>query len=449
MVTERNGRWPRQGGAIVLLAVVLLVAGCTAAAPSSSQPRPVATLAPAASSPRTPTSQPSPPAAPATQAPAPSPSVATTGETQTQETLRSLADITLTLEPVLTGLNQPVFVTGGNQPGRLYVLERVGRIFVYQIESGQIDLFLDIRDRVGSGSSEQGLLGVAFAPDFPTDDRIYVNYTDRNGDTVVARIQATPERADPSSESQVLKLEQPARNHNGGMLLFGPDRMLWIGTGDGGRANDAFGNGQNPATLLGKMLRLDVLSVIGEGYVVPADNPWLDATWQGQEVRDEIWAVGLRNPWRYSFDRATGDLWLGDVGQNAYEEVDFLPAALTRQGGFNFGWPIMEGLHCFQRNDCDDSGLILPVVEYDHSGGNCSVTGGYVYRGMAHPYLTGIYFYGDFCSGRIWAYDVQASEGSPRLMLDTDMQISSFGEDAEGELYVVDFRGAVFRITGH
>lgn len=441
---ERNGFFLRLGEALVLFALVLLVAGCTAAAPSSSQPRPAATRATASS----PATSPATPRISATQAPAQASSPVTTDEVQAQETPRSLADIALTLEPVLTGLNQPVFVTGGNQPGRLYVLERVGRVFVYQIESGQLDLFLDMRDRVGSGSSEQGLLGLAFAPDFPVDDRIYVNYTDRNGDTVVARIEATPERADPSSESRVLKLEQPARNHNGGMLLFGPDRMLWIGTGDGGRANDAFGNGQNPATLLGKMLRLDVLSVTGEGYVVPADNPWIDATWQGQDVRDEVWAVGLRNPWRYSFDRATGDLWLGDVGQNAYEEIDFLPAGMTRQGGVNFGWPIMEGLHCFQTRSCDDSGLVLPVVEYDHNGGNCSVTGGYVYRGAAFPLLTGVYFYGDFCSGRIWGYDAQDPDANPRLLLDTDMQISSFGEDAEGELYVVDFRGAVFRIMG-
>ncbi|RME64529.1 MAG: glucose dehydrogenase [Caldilineae bacterium] len=432
-----------------MVLAALLFAGCVGSAPASSQPRPVVTQPPTPPGPTvaavTPTT--SAPAASAPTPAAPPTEAPDTGTPPIPPGSRDLTQIALRLEPVITGLNQPVYVTGGNQPGRLYMVERVGRIFLYQMETGQIHLFLDIRDRVGSSSSEQGLLGLAFAPDFPADDRIYVNYTDQSGDTVVARFRAQPDQADPNSETLVLTLDQPARNHNGGMLLFGPDRMLWIGTGDGGRANDAFGNGQNPATLLGKMLRLDVLSVgAGEGYAIPGDNPWIAADWQGQDVRDEVWAVGLRNPWRYSFDRTTGDLWIGDVGQNQYEEIHFTPAAQVQTGGLNFGWPIMEGLHCFQASTCDATGLELPVVEYDHAGGNCSVTGGYVYRGAAYPVLAGLYLFGDFCSGRIWAYDPQNPDADAQLLLDTDMQISSFGEDAAGELYVVDLRGSIQRI---
>lgn len=243
----------------------------------------------------------------------------------------------------------------------------------------------------------------------------------------------------------MLKLQQPAANHNGGMLLFGPDGYLWIGTGDGGAANDRFGNGQNPVTLLGKMLRLDVTTDRSVPYRVPADNPWVDADSNGRDVRNEVWALGLRNPWRYSFDRATGDLWIADVGQNLYEEVNYVPAGSA--GGLNFGWPIMEGTHCFPETaDCQRVGLEIPVAEYAHGAGDCSVTGGYMYRGSQFPALVGVYLYGDYCSGRIWGLARDGDGWRNALLLENRLNISSFGEDEAGELYVVDLRGGCIRL---
>ncbi|MEZ4737313.1 MAG: PQQ-dependent sugar dehydrogenase [Caldilineaceae bacterium] len=301
--------------------------------------------------------------------------------------------------------------------------------------------FLDITDRVNSSANEQGLLGLAFAPDYATSGFFFVNYTDSRGDTVVARYQVTADdanQADPASEFVVLQIEQPARNHNGGMVLFGPDGYLYIGTGDGGGGGDRYGNGQNPETLLGKMLRLDVTSDPQQPYVIPADNPWVTADWNGADVRDEVWAVGLRNPWRYSFDRATGDLWIGDVGQNQFEEVNYTPAASS--GGLNYGWPIMEATSCYNSSgdDCIEADFVLPVAEYSHRG-HCSVTGGYVYRGPALPALQGVYLFGDYCSGAIWAtwFDSSA-QWRTELMLESDASLSSFGEDEAGELYVTD-----------
>ncbi len=219
-------------------------------------------------------------------------------------------------------------------------------------EDGKLDdaPFLDIRDRVRSSGNEQGLLGLAFAPDYADSGFFFVNYTDRGGNTIVSRFQVSednPDLADATSESVVIQLDQPARNHNGGMLTFGPDGYLYIGTGDGGAAADRFGNGQNPDTLLGKMLRLDVTSDLTVPYTIPADNPWVESDWNGVDARDEIWAFGLRNPWRFSFDRQTDDLWIADVGQNVYEEINFIPAG--SESGLNFGWPILEGYTLFPR----------------------------------------------------------------------------------------------------
>lgn len=362
----------------------------------------------------------------------------------------ALDALKLALRPVASGLRNPLYVThAGDGSGRLFVVERPGLIRV--IADGRLaeTPFLDIRDRVGSSGSEQGLLGLAFAPDYPRSGHFFVNYTDRRGDTVVSRftVSANPDVADPRSEFLVLKLPQPAANHNGGMLLFGPDGYLWVGTGDGGAANDRFGNGQNPDTLLGKMLRLDVTTDRAVPYLVPGDNPWVNAEWNGRNVRDEIWAVGLRNPWRYSFDRATGDLWIADVGQNLYEEVHYVPAGSA--GGLNFGWPIMEGTHCFpQTTDCQRAGLEIPVAEYAHGAGDCSVTGGYVYRGAQFPALVGVYLYGDYCSGRIWGLAREGDGWRSVSLLETGLNISSFGEDEAGELYVTDLRrGGVYRIV--
>jgi glucose/arabinose dehydrogenase len=335
-------------------------------------------------------------------------------------------------------------VNAGDGSNRLFALEKAGRIRV--IEDGAVadTPFLEITDRVGSSGSEQGLLGLAFAPDYAASGRFYVNYTDRTGATVISRF-GTDEggTGNPAGEEILLTLPQPAPNHNGGHLLFGPDGMLWIGTGDGGAANDRFGNGQNPASLLGKMLRIDVSPVTG--YAIPADNPWVDATWNGQEVADEIWAVGLRNPWRYSFDSATGDLWVADVGQNRWEEVNRTSAGSF--GGLNYGWPIQEASSCFQVENCDTTGLEQPVLEYEHTG-HCSVTGGHVYRGAAFPAAQGAYIFGDYCSGTVWA-GIPQGDGSWAAveLLRTDDMITSFGEDEAGELYLVDFGGAVHRLV--
>ena len=341
----------------------------------------------------------------------------------------------------------PVYLThAGDGSGRLFVLEKAGRIRIIADGTVVEAPFLDIVDRVGSSSNEQGLLGLAFAPDYPTSGHFFVDYTDRNGDTVISRFNVTddPMVADAASESLVLTYAQPATNHNGGMLLFGPDGMLWIGTGDGGGANDRFGNGQNPQTLLGKMLRIDVTSDPSQPYTIPADNPWVSAQWNGQVVRSEIWALGLRNPWRYSFDAATGDLWISDVGQNTYEEVNLAPA--SSEGGLNFGWPIMEGLHCFQAADCDPTGLVLPIIEYDHSG-NCSITGGHVYRGEAAA-LQGVYFYADYCSMRIWAASPNGEGGwQSAEVLQGESPITSWGVDQQGELYIVEASGRISRLA--
>jgi glucose/arabinose dehydrogenase len=244
-----------------------------------------------------------------------------------------------------------------------------------------------------------------------------------------------------------MQIDQPARNHNGGMLAFGPDGYLWVGTGDGGGGGDTYGNGQNPNSLLGKMLRIDVTSDPSAPYLIPADNPWVNADWNGVDVLDEVWAVGLRNPWRYSFDRLTGDLWIADVGQNVYEEVHF--TVMGTPGGLNYGWPIMEATHCFGGGGCDPTGLEIPVAEYDHSFG-CSITGGYVYRGSQYPVLQGVYLFGDYCSGIVWA-TLPNLDGtwSTTQLLDTDLYISSFGEDENGELYVTDLSGgAIYQVTG-
>lgn len=331
----------------------------------------------------------------------------------------------------------------GDGSGWLFVVEKVGRIRVVQAGRLLDQPFLDISDRVRSSESEQGLLGLAFHPDYARNGSLYVNYSNLQGDTVVARfsVSTDPYQADPSSESILLTVAQPAGNHNGGHLAFGPDGYLYIALGDGGASGDRFGNGQNGATLLGAMLRLDV-----DGrppYALPPDNPFLG----NAAVRDEIWALGLRNPWRYSFDRQTGDLYIADVGQNRYEEVN-----VQRQsgpGGENYGWPIMEALHCFPEDQpCDQAGLTLPVAEYDHTQG-CSVTGGYVYRGQESPLLAGIYLFGDYCTGRIWGL-TPGDGGTWRVaeLAQVDARISSFGEDEAGELYILDMgRGDLFGIT--
>jgi glucose/arabinose dehydrogenase len=357
--------------------------------------------------------------------------------------------VQLRLEPIFSGLQQPTDLTNaGDGTGRIFVTEKSGRIRVFAgPEDGNGQTFLDIVDRVGSDGYEQGLLGLAFPPNFRSTSYFFVNYTNKDGDTIVARYRVSRDnhnRADRDSEFVVLFQQQPAPNHNGGMLTFGPDGRLWIGLGDGGGANDTFQNGQNRGTLLGSMLRLDVASNPNLPYRIPTDNPFVgDAS-----TRDEIWAIGLRNPWRYSFDPRTGDLWIGDVGQSLFEEINFIPAAQVRRGGFNFGWPISEGRHCTGNADCDLSAFTLPIHEYGHAGNGCSVTGGRVYRGAAFPQLDGVYFFGDFCSGNVWALWRNAG-GSVQtaLVLLRAMSITTFGVDEGGEIYVTDFGGGVYRLA--
>jgi len=353
------------------------------------------------------------------------------------------ANVELALERVADGLQLPVFLThAGDGSGRAFVVEKAGVVRILAAGALLPTPFLDIRDRVGSSGFEQGLLGLAFHPTYPANGRFFVYYTGAQGQSVLSRFQVSgdPNLADPASETVLLTVPQPAANHNGGMIAFGPDGFLYIGLGDGGAANDRFANGQNLGTLLGALLRLEV--DVGQPYGVPGDNPFLDVP----GARPELWAYGLRNPWRFSFDRTNGDLYIADVGQGQYEEVNW--QAASSPGGENYGWPILEGTHCFERDDCSTEGLQLPVAEYDHDQG-CSVTGGYVYRGAAYPALGGAYFYGDYCSGRIWAL---GRDGSGRWqsapLLDSGLSISSFGEDEAGELYVLDLNGgAVYRLV--
>lgn len=354
------------------------------------------------------------------------------------------------LEPVYRDFQLPVFLThAGDGSGRSFVVEKTGKIWVIDDGEVQSEPFLDVSGKITTSSNEQGLLGMAFAPNFSETGHIFVNYTDRQGTTTVERytVQAgAPNQADAQSGFTVLTVAQPAGNHNAGMLDFGPDGYLYVPLGDGGAANDRFGNGQNPDALLGKILRLDVTSDPAQPYLIPADNPFVNADWNGRPVRDEVWAIGLRNPWRTSFDRQTGDFWVADVGQNQIEEVNVIQPGAP--GGANLGWPIMEGQSCFNAATCDQTGLTLPIVDYTHVGGNCSVTGGYVYRGAEIPQWNGIYFYGDYCSGRMWALAPDGSGGWANAeILDSDLVLSSFGEDEAGELYALDYgSGTIYRM---
>jgi glucose/arabinose dehydrogenase len=343
---------------------------------------------------------------------------------------------------VTGGLDQPLGVTApADGSGRLFVIERTGRIRIVQGGVLQAQPFLDVSSLVTTKGSEQGLLGLAFHPRYAENGRFYVNYTDTNGDTVVARYQvsADPNVADPTTATQVLFQQQPYANHNGGNLVFGPDGYLWIGLGDGGSGGDPQDRAQNVQTWLGKLLRIDVDS--GELYVSPADN--LAAA--NPDAWPEIWAYGLRNPWRFSFDRATNDLYIGDVGQNAYEEIDFVPAGTG--AGLNFGWNRMEGAHCYNSPTCDPAPYVLPVAEYAHSEG-CSITGGFVYRGSAYPRMDGAYLSSDYCSGTIWAL-TRSPDGSwaNTVVLRSKANVSSFGEDEAGELYLTDLQGTLYRVT--
>ncbi len=338
--------------------------------------------------------------------------------------------VTIKAEPVVTGLSSPVDIThAGDGSGRLFIILQGGRIVIFDGVQILSPPFLDITSLVSSGG-ERGLLGAAFHPNYVGNGFFYVSYTDTAGDSVIARysVSLDPNRADPTSGVILLTIPQPFSNHNGGQLHFGPDGYLYIGIGDGGSGGDPQNNGQDLGTLLGKILRIDVDS--GFPFTVPPDNPFVGVV----GAREEIWSFGLRNPWRFSFDRLTGDMFIGDVGQNSWEEVDFQPANST--GGENYGWRLMEGNSCFNPAiNCNNGTLTLPILVYDHSVG-CSVTGGYLYRGSKNPNLNGLYLYGDFCSGLIWGAQEDGLGGwNTTVLLDTNFSISTFGEDESGEIY--------------
>jgi glucose/arabinose dehydrogenase len=349
----------------------------------------------------------------------------------------------LTVVKVTGGLSSPVGVThAGDGSGRLFVVQQGGRVRVVKNRQLQAGSFLDVSSRVLFGG-ERGLLGLAFHPQFATNGYVYIYYTAKNTDIEVARLTANAGRTavDPTTFKKILIIDHHQyTNHYGGAMAFGPDGYLYIGTGDGGGAGDPLRNGQDLTSLLGKILRIDIdgtgHGVGGVGHGVPADNPFV-----GGPGYSEIWDYGLRNPWRISFDRVTHNLFIGDVGQDRYEEIDRELDSST--GGLNYGWRVMEGTHCYPSGDsCNKTGKVLPVAQYSHSLG-CSVTGGYVYRG-AHRDLQGLYVYGDFCSGRLWTMNEDGTGDT--LRRDTALAITSFGENEAGELFVTDLNGALYRV---
>jgi glucose/arabinose dehydrogenase len=355
-------------------------------------------------------------------------------------------DSTIGLRQVASGLGFPLYLTSPpDDVSRVFVVEKGGRIRVIRNDSLLATPFLDLSGRVSTGG-EQGLLGLAFHPAYAQNRVFVINYTNTQGDTRIATFRAgtTPDVADPASERVILAIDQPFANHNGGMLAFGPDGMLYASLGDGGSGGDPQGNGQNRSVLLGKILRLDIAD---DGTAsVPADNPFAGQT----GARPEIWSYGLRNPWRFSFDRATGDLYLGDVGQNELEEINASTGAAQFGRGANYGWNIVEGTECFSPSSgCDRTGLTPPVLVYGHGQG-CSVTGGYVYRGSAIPSLVGHYFYADYCAGWVRSFRLAGAALADErewAALRPGGQVPSFGEDARGELYILSASGTVHRIV--
>lgn len=350
-------------------------------------------------------------------------------------------------EPVAEGFNQPVDLTHANDgTGVLYVAEKPGTVRMITDSERVEEPFLDITDRVGSSGYEQGLLGIAFPPDYAESRVFYVYYTNRAGYTVVSRfLVADNNIADPESEQVILHQEQPYPNHNGGQIRFGPDGYLYIALGDGGSGGDPLNAGQRLDTWLGKILRIDVNPEnipAGETYVIPEDNPLVDE----EGALPEIYAYGLRNPWRFSFDPATGDMFIADVGQNEIEEINLLPADTDE--ALNFGWNILEGSSCYLEANCDTTGLTMPIMEYPHADGSCSVTGGAVYHGQNLSDLNGTYIFADFCSGLVWQ-GVEGDDGNWTMSdpIQSGLAISSFGVDDQGEVYVLDLNsGTVYRL---
>ena len=413
---------PRASAApTALLTIALVLGGCSQSTPAPVGSPPVS--APAAT----------------TTSPTPTPNATASAKPADPDHLRLVA--------FASGLNRPINVTNaGDGSNRLFVNEQDGVIRVVEPDGAlRSEPFLDIRRLVLSGG-ERGLLGLAFHPDFPAQPRIYVDYTRvPDGATVIAEFHATADRADLASERVVMLIPQPFANHNGGQLAFGPDGYLYIGMGDGGSGGDPFGNGQNTHALLGKILRIDVdgQPATGKAYAIPHDNPFAPAGIRPGAGAPEVWAYGLRNPWRFSFDSANGDLYIGDVGQSAWEEIDRQPA--DSRGGENYGWNQMEGDHCY-RPGCNPSLYIKPIAEYGHDQ-VCAVIGGYVYRGSRQPSLRGVYVFSDNCSGILWTLQVDAGRLAPKVVLDSGSSISSFGVGDDGEIYAADLRGNISHVV--
>jgi glucose/arabinose dehydrogenase len=361
----------------------------------------------------------------------------------TQKNPTSYKTPAIQLSKVVAGLSAPTAIIAMPTTGdaRLFVVEQAGTIRVVTAQKNlDATPFLDIKSKVLSGG-EMGLLGLAFHPQVADNNYFYINYIDKSRNTIIARYSITRStgRADPNSEHILLKLHQPYENHNGGDLAFGPDGYLYIGLGDGGSGSDPQNHAQNRDDLLGKMLRINVDS--GDTYVIPDDNPFVK-----EGGKPEIWALGLRNPWRFSFDRKTGDLYVADVGQGTYEEIDFQPA--NSKGGQNYGWACREAGHILITAVCKDTeSYQAPIIEYDHSQDRCSVTGGYVYRGNKYPAIAGKYFYSDFCGGQIYYTERSNGAWATTLAASTDLSISTFGQDTAGELYLADYNtGTIYQL---
>ena len=409
---------------VVVACLTLVVGGCALVDPA-------ATLSPTtvAATP-SPTPIATPTAAPPTATPTPSPAAAV-----------------IHLDVVAKGFDQPLDIAAPSDgTGRLFVVEQVGRIRIVRDGVREDTPFLDITGRVRAGG-ERGLLGMALHPDYPTDGRVFVDYTDLDGNTVVSSFETSLDGdvIDPGSEKVLLQVQQPFANHNGGSVVFGTDGMLYIGLGDGGSGGDPNGNGQDLGTLLGKILRIDVDVAAGSDrpYAIPDDNPYADSA---GGAKPEIWASGVRNPWRMRVDAATGDLWIGDVGQAAWEEVDVVRAG---EGGLDLGWNVMEGTHCYQPADgCDQTGMTLPVAEYGHDQG-CAIVGGVVVHDRTAPTIDGRYIFSDDCTGNVWLIDTGGdSMRVPTLVLGSGRAISAIGQDGTGAVFMTDLgSGELLRVV--
>jgi glucose/arabinose dehydrogenase len=441
--SPRPGRLLRSGGALFLLVGIILSTGCSpealrpAIATQPPLPDIVSTVVDAASQP-TPLAAKAMPEQPTTVTPTAVPSpMAPTAPVQRAQALPDPKSASWKV--IAGGLSEPVDMAAPHDnSGRLLIVERTGKIRIFSNGQLQPDIFLDVNGLITTTGTEQGLLGMALDPDFNNNGYFYINYTDTHGDTVIARYTRAKDtnKGSPDSAKILIQVAQPYPNHNGGSVRFGPDGYLYLGLGDGGSAGDPKGNAQNPATLLGKILRIDVKN--GDPYGIPPGNLFQDGA-----GRPEVYAMGLRNPWRIAFDPLNGDLYIGDVGQNLWEEIDILTD--NSDPSHNFGWNFFEGNHPYKGTPPPNVTLIPPVWEYDHSQG-CSVTGGVVYNGTRLPGWQGVYLYADYCSGKVWGLLKGPNGVQSALLYESGASVSSFGEDQGGEVYMLDLTGKIYRL---